>query len=58
MTYYEIIIWIQNHVLEINGVQLGVYEVTHLDGDKRMYTVKANSLIDAVLKINKLDLIV
>lgn len=57
MTYYEIILWIQNYLIELNEVQLGKYEITHLDDDGRVFTMKANSLIEAVLKINQLDLI-
>lgn len=57
MTYYEIILWIQNYLIELNEVQLGKYEITHLDDDGHVFTMKANSLIEAVLKINQLDFI-
>lgn len=57
MTYYEIIMWIQNHVLEINEVQLGKYEITYCE-DFSTVTVKSTDLIKTVLEINELDLIV
>lgn len=56
MTYYEIIIWIQNHVLEINEVQLGKYEITYCE-DFSTVTVKSTDLIKTILEINELDLI-
>ena len=57
MNYYEIIMWIETHLVSIHEPMDGGVEITYLDKMGYTSSIKSDSLIDTVLKINELDLL-
>lgn len=58
MTYYEILMWIETHLVALIEVEDGLLQMTYLDNTGYTHKLKINRLIEGVLKINELELII
>lgn len=57
MTYYEILIWIQENLVEVVQYFNEKFKMTYYDEDGIIRVIECDDIISGVLQINECDLV-